>query len=76
MRNIENEMPRRNVTYRDIQGVLHCSEKTVYNKLSGATDFTYSEVKAIRDNLFPGYNLEYLFDFDEYRKPRKEETER
>ena len=76
MRNIENEMTRRNVTYRDIQGVLHCSEKTVYNKLSGVTDFTYSEVKAIRDNLFPGYNLEYLFDFDEDRNQRNEETER
>lgn len=69
MRNIENEMPKRNVTYRDIQGVLCCSEKTVYNKLSGNTDFTYSEVKAIRDSLFPGYNIEYLFD--EYRKETK-----
>lgn len=62
MRNIENEMPRFNVTYFDIQRVLDCSEKTVRNKLNGVTDFTYSEVKRLRDELFPGMSIEYLFD--------------
>ena len=62
MRNIKNEMPRFNVTYFDIQRVLDCSEKTVRNKLNGVTDFTYSEVKRLRDELFPGMSIEYLFD--------------
>ena len=64
MRNIEKEMPRFNVTYFDLQSVLGCSEKTVRNKLNGITDFTYSEVKKVRDGLFPGMSLEYLFDDD------------
>ncbi len=62
MRNIEKEMQKFNVTYFDIQTVLSCSEKTVRNKLNGITDFTYSEVKRVRDKLFPGMNIEYLFD--------------
>lgn len=62
MINVEKEMRRRNVTYYDIQQVLNCSEKTVRNKMQGITDFTYSEVRNIRDKLFPGMNLEYLFD--------------
>ncbi len=62
MRNIEKAMPQFNVTYFDIQQVLNCSEKTVRNKMQGVTDFTYSEVRNIRDKLFPGMELEYLFD--------------
>lgn len=62
MINIEKEMRRFNVTYFDIQQVLNCSEKTVRNKMQGVTDFTYSEVRNIRDKLFPGMNLEYLFN--------------
>lgn len=37
MRNIENMMPKFNVTYFDIQQVLNCTEKTVRNKLNGVT---------------------------------------
>lgn len=62
MRNIEKEMPRYNVTYFDIQKVIECTEKTVRNKLNGVTDFTYGEVSKIRNELFPGMTLEYLFD--------------
>lgn len=70
MRNLEKEMPKFNVTYHDLQKVLNCTEKTVRNKLTGITDFTYSEVCRIRNSLFPGMNIEYLFDFptDEERK--------
>lgn len=62
MRNIEKEMRRYNVTYFDIQEVMNCTEKTVRNKMQGVTDFTYSEVRNIRDKLFPGMSIEYLFD--------------
>lgn len=61
-RNIEKLLPQWNVTLYDIQNLLKCSERTVRNKLSGTTDFTYSEVKSIRDNLFPGMSIDYLFD--------------
>lgn len=70
MRNIENKMPRFNVTYFDIQRVLDCSEKTVRNKLNGVTDFTYGEVKRLRDELFPGMSIEYLFDTNNHNSER------
>lgn len=63
MRRLEQEMRRFNVTIFDIQDTLNCSEKTVRNKLNGATDFTFSEVKKIRNSLFPGMEIDYLFDF-------------
>jgi hypothetical protein len=63
LRNIEREMARYNVTYYDIQGAMGCSEKTVRNKMQGVTDFTYSEVRNIRDRFFPGMSIEYLFDW-------------
>lgn len=64
MRKIEREMKKFNVTLYDIQDVLRCSEKTVRNKMNGVTDFTYSEVRKIRDTLFPGMEIDYLFEFE------------
>ena len=49
MRNIEKEMQKFNVSIYDIKELLDCTEKTVRNKLNGTTDFTFSEVKKIRD---------------------------
>ena len=53
MRNLEQAMKRFGVTVYDLQETMNCSEKTVRNKMNGITDFSYSEVKKIRDNLFP-----------------------
>ena len=64
MRNIEKEMQKFNVSIYDIKELLDCTEKTVRNKLNGTTDFTFSEVKKIRDNLFPGMEIDYLFNFN------------
>ena len=64
MRNIEKEMQKFNVSFYDIKELLDCTEKTVRNKLNGTTDFTFSEVKKIRDNLFPGMEIDYLFNFN------------
>lgn len=61
-RNIEQEMKRYNIGLYDIKDLLGCSEKTVRNKLSGVTDFTYEETKKIRNRFFPGMKIEYLFD--------------
>lgn len=65
MRNIEKEMRKFNVSIYDIKELLNCTEKTVRNKLNGTTDFTFSEVKKIRDNLFPGMEIDYLFNFND-----------
>lgn len=64
MRNLEQAMKRFGVTVYDLQETMNCSEKTVRNKMNGITDFSYSEVKKIRDNLFPGMSIEFLFKDD------------
>ena len=45
---------------REVMGVT--SQKTVYNKLHKITDFTISEMRAIRAQLFPDLTFEYIFD--------------
>ena len=61
LRNLEAEMVRFGVTKSDIRRVLNCSDKTVDNKLSGATAFTVPEALKIRDTFFEGFRIEYLF---------------
>ena len=39
--------------------LLGISEKTLYNKITGATEFTYGEVKKLRVMLLE-YNIDYL----------------
>ena len=64
MKNLAAEMARFGVSNAAIQGVLHCSLKTVVNKVGGVTEFTVSEAMKIRDELFPGLRIEYLFSSD------------
>ena len=61
MKNLSAEMTRFGVTNSDIQTVLSCSRKTVINKLNDSTEFSVSEAIKLRDALFPGLRLEYLF---------------
>lgn len=61
MKNLCAEMTRYGVSNNDIQTVLGCSLKTVQNKVSGATKFSVAEAMKIRDQLFPGLRIEYLF---------------
>jgi transcriptional antiterminator len=61
MRNLLAEMVRYGVTNADLQKVLGCSEKTVRNKLSGETEFSFPETIKIRNRFFEGFRLEYLF---------------
>ncbi|WP_239333555.1 hypothetical protein [Paenibacillus sp. ACRRX] len=41
---------------------LKLNERTLGNKLSGKTEFTWSEVNRIRTLFFPTCSLEYLFE--------------
>lgn len=61
MKNLSAEMARFGVSNADIQAVLSCSSKTVINKLNDVTEFSVSEAMAVRDALFPGLRIEYLF---------------
>ncbi len=61
LRNLSAEMARFGVSNTDIQTILCCSSKTVTNKLNDSTEFSISEAIKLRDALFPGLRLEYLF---------------
>lgn len=59
---LEYRMRQEHVSKSDIQKLLGVSEKTVRNKFSGETDFTWGEVKAIRNAFFPKDDFEKLFE--------------
>lgn len=44
--------------------LIGVSEKTLYNKLVGATDFSYPEYQALK-SLLPEYNVDYLLTDDQ-----------
>ena len=54
-------MNQENVSRSDLQKLLDVSEKTIRNKISGATDFTWGEVRKIRNTFFPDDDFEELF---------------
>lgn len=62
---LEYRMKQEGVSRTDIQALLNVSEKTVRNKLSGETDFTWSEVRAIRTKYFPKDDFIKLFEQSE-----------
>ena len=52
------------ITQKSCAELLGITEKTLYNKMSGNNDFTYSEVKKLRAFL-PEYNIDYLLSDDQ-----------
>lgn len=64
-RNLRAEMVKLDISNDDISKLIHKDARTVRNRMSGATDFTFSETILIRDSFFPKMKLEYLFKRDE-----------
>lgn len=60
--NLEAEMARNNVRNEDIAKAIKKDERTIRNKRSGVTDFTWNETLIIRNVFFPSLQLEYLFE--------------
>lgn len=69
--NLKNALHQKGITIKQYAEFLGVGEKTVQNKVKGATDFTYPEFKKTCSLLFPEYNADYLFKEGE----RKERTE-
>ncbi|MDD7511021.1 MAG: HTH domain-containing protein [Peptostreptococcaceae bacterium] len=61
-KNLNAEMARYEITVSDIAKLLSCSERTVKNKISGITPFTYKEAITIRNEFFNNLETEYLFE--------------
>ncbi|MCC3394985.1 DNA-binding protein [Clostridiales bacterium AHG0011] len=65
-RNFLVAMKDEGVTFCQIGSLLGCRYQTVSDTVNGETKkgFYYEDAVAIRDVLFPKYNLDYLFKRD------------
>ena len=59
--NLKAELARKNLTLDDVAKLLGKTTRTAGEKVRGVTEFSLSEAMTIRDVLFPGCTLEYLF---------------
>lgn len=61
LRNLKAEMARRDVKPKQLADLLNVRKATIYDKLNGKYDFTFSEALEIKETFFPDDNLEFLF---------------
>jgi hypothetical protein len=59
MLRIRHVLDARGITMKRCAELLCISQKALYNKIVGKTDFMYSEVKKL-STLFPEYNIDFL----------------
>ncbi|MEG0036492.1 MAG: helix-turn-helix transcriptional regulator [Oscillospiraceae bacterium] len=62
--NLKENLHKKGITVRSYAEFLGVSEKTVQNKIRGATDFTLTEAEKTRRVLFPEYDMFFLFKSD------------
>ena len=63
--NLEAEMVRNGIKNEDLAKAIERDERTIRNKKSGTTEFTFNEALVIRNKFFPVHALEYLFEQSE-----------
>lgn len=68
MANLKTALANKHITVRGLADFLGIAEKSAHNKLSGATDFTFPEAQRISTELFPEYNITYLFSTQQIEK--------
>ena len=56
------ELAKKNITNEAIADLLGIHRNSVYNKLKGITSFSVEEAIVIRDNFFPEYDINTLFE--------------
>lgn len=61
LKNLKAEMIRNSITGEQIARTINVNPATFSAKITEKSQFTWSEVKTIRDVYFPKCNLEYLF---------------
>lgn len=62
--NLKMAINAKNISTLAVAQVIGTTEKTAYNKLQGNSDFTMPEAMTIKRELFPEYDLMYLFAED------------
>ena len=61
LHNLRAEMARNGIQKKEMAEAISITEKTLFNKIYGHTQFTAREMLAIKDTFFPDMDLEYLF---------------
>jgi len=64
-KNLRQALSDRKMTMKAYAEFLGVTEKTLQNKMSGITEFTYAEVERTSRFLFPQYKVEFLFAREE-----------
>jgi len=59
--NLKAEMARRGISIMDISRELNYVYETLRNKFNGNTEWSRSEMFAIKNKYFPNKSIEYLF---------------
>ena len=59
--NLKAEMARNRLCGKDIAIDAGITEKSLFNKMSGKTNFTLKEMNSIKKKRFPMCSLDYLF---------------
>lgn len=64
MLRLKRFLDARGISTKGCAEILGVSEKTMYNKLTEETEFTYGEVRKLKV-LLPEYDMDYLLSKDE-----------
>ena len=64
-RTLRAEMVRANLSVKQLAMKISITERSLRNKINGITEFSWTEVKHIRDIVAPNMTLEELFKKDE-----------
>jgi len=64
---LKNILESKKIPLKDYAALIGISEKTLYNKLSGATEFSYGEFQKLK-TLLPEYNIDYLLMEDDQNR--------
>jgi len=59
--NLKAEMARKGISIMDISRELNYVYETLRNKFNGNTEWSRSEMFAIKNKYFPNKSIEYLF---------------
>ncbi|MGN1203249.1 MAG: hypothetical protein ACI4RF_08120 [Eubacterium sp.] len=59
--NLKHAMTIKRIASKQIADLLNVSEKTMYNKLHGNSEWTYNEIMKLKTFVFPEYDIEWLF---------------
>lgn len=62
--NLKRALENKGISVKAYAALLGVSEKTVWNKINEETDFSFPEAKKTKTELFPEYDITYLFKSD------------